>query len=41
MVKTVRSYGFLEEFLAAVREEDEALKKIIEAYEKRMNQSLK
>jgi hypothetical protein len=41
MVKTVRSYGYLEEFLAAVREEDEALKKIIEAYEKRMSQSLK
>jgi hypothetical protein len=41
MVRTVSSYGYLEEFLAAVREEDEALQKIIEAYEKRMSQSLK
>ena len=41
MVRTVKSYGYLEEFLAAVREEDDALQKIIEAYEKRMSQSLK
>jgi hypothetical protein len=37
MVRTVRSYGYLEEFLAAIKEEDEALQKIIEAYEKRMS----
>ena len=41
MVRTIRSYGYLEEFLAAIKEEDEALQKIIEAYEKRMSQSLK
>jgi hypothetical protein len=41
MLRTVRLYGYLEEFLAAVREEDNALQKIIEAYEKRMSQSLK
>ena len=33
---TVKKYGFHEEFLAAVREEDTALQKIIEAYDKRM-----
>ena len=32
----VSEYGFLEEFLTAVREEDAALQKIIEAYDKRM-----
>ena len=36
MLETVRKYGFLEEFLTAVREEDSALQKIIEAYDKRM-----
>jgi hypothetical protein len=36
-VRTIRSYGYLEEFLAAIKEEDEALQKIIEAYEKRMS----
>jgi hypothetical protein len=36
-VAKVKSYGFGEEFLAAVREEDQALQKIIEAYELRMN----
>ena len=41
IVRTVRSYGYSEEFLAAVREEDDALQKIIEAYENRMSQSLK
>jgi|SRR5919202_6364445 hypothetical protein len=40
MVKTIRSYGYLDEFVVAVKEEDEALKKIIESYEKKMNQSL-
>ena len=37
MVRTIRSYGYLEEFLAAIKEEDEALQKIIEVYEKRMS----
>ena len=37
MVRTIRSYGYLEEFLVAIKEEDEALQKIIEAYEKRMS----
>jgi hypothetical protein len=36
MLETVKKYGFLEEFLTAVREEDSALQKIIEAYDKRM-----
>ena len=34
--KTVAEYGFIEEFLTAVKEEDLALQKIIEAYDKRM-----
>ena len=34
--KTVESYGYREEFIAAVMEEDAALDKIIEAYNKRM-----
>lgn len=37
MITKVKQYGFLEEFLAAVKEEDDALQKIIEAYDKRMN----
>jgi hypothetical protein len=40
MVKIIRAYGYLEEFLVAVKEEDEALQKIIEAYEKKRSQSL-
>lgn len=36
MLETVKKYGFLDEFLMAVREEDSALQKIIEAYDKRM-----
>ena len=35
MVKIIRAYGYIEEFLVAVKEEDEALQKIIEAYEKK------
>lgn len=35
----VRKYGFYDEFLEAVREEDEALQKIIEAYDRRMASS--
>lgn len=33
----IAKYGFRDEFLVAVREEDEALQKIIEAYDNRMN----
>lgn len=36
-VQAVREAGYFDEFLAAVREEDEALQKIIEAYDKRMS----
>lgn len=35
-VKKMKKYGYLEEFLLAVREEDDALQRIIEAYNKRM-----
>ena len=35
-LKTVSDYGFLDEFTVAVKEEDSALQKIIEAYDKRM-----
>ena len=34
--KMVESYGYSEEFIAAVKEEDAALDKIIDAYNKRM-----
>ncbi len=40
MVEIIRKYGYLDEFLVAVKEEDEALQKIIEAYEKKRSQSL-
>jgi len=40
MVKIITAYGYLEEFLVAVKEEDEALQKIIEAYEKKRSPSL-
>ena len=36
MSAKVSQYGFLEEFMTAVREEDVALQRIIEAYDKRM-----
>lgn len=35
-VARVKEYGYYDEFLAAVNEEDDALLKIIEAYDKRM-----
>ena len=35
-VAQVKEYGYYDEFLAAVKEEDDALLKIIEAYDKRM-----
>jgi len=38
-VRKLKKWGFIEEFLVAVKEEDEALSKIIEAYDKRMNRS--
>jgi hypothetical protein len=38
-VRMLKKNGYFEEFLAAVKEEDEALSKIIEAYDKRMNQA--
>jgi hypothetical protein len=36
-VSKVKKYGYLAEFLDAVREEDDALQKIIEAYDRRMH----
>ena len=36
-VTKVKKYGYLDEFLAAVKEEDDALQKIIEAYDRRMS----
>ena len=36
VLKTVSDYGFIDEFTVAVKEEDSALQKIIEAYDKRM-----
>jgi hypothetical protein len=38
-VKTVKEYGFLDEFVDGVKEEEQALQKIIEAYDKRMDHS--
>ena len=35
-VSRIKEYGYLDEFLDAVKEEDDALQKLIEAYEKRM-----
>ncbi|AIF83612.1 hypothetical protein NTE_01549 [Candidatus Nitrososphaera evergladensis SR1] len=35
-VERVKKWGYYEEFLAAVKEEDDALTRIIEAYDKRM-----
>lgn len=37
--KMIESYGYREEFMAAVREEDAALDKIMEAYNKRMTKT--
>lgn len=37
--RVLKKNGYSNEFLAAVKEEDEALSKIIEAYDKRMNRS--
>jgi hypothetical protein len=38
-VGALKKTAYFEEFLAAVKEEDEALAKIIDAYDKRMNRS--
>jgi hypothetical protein len=38
-VKMLKKNGYFEEFLVAVNEEDDALVKIIEAYNQRMNMS--
>jgi hypothetical protein len=38
-VKIVNEGGFSDEFLVAVKEEEQALQKIIDAYDKRMSQS--
>ena len=38
-VKVMKKNGYFEEFLLAVKEEDDALIKIIEAYNQRMNRS--
>jgi endonuclease III-like uncharacterized protein len=37
VTRAVKRYGFFAEFAIAVKEEDDALQKIIEAYDKRMN----
>ena len=36
-IRVIKKLGYFEEFLAAAKEEDNALQKIIEAYDKRMN----
>lgn len=38
-VKALKKNGYLEDFLIAVKEEDDALLKIIEAYDRRMNRN--
>jgi len=38
-LKKIKSYGYVNDFLIAVKEEVQALQKIAETYEKRMNQS--
>jgi type IV secretory pathway VirB4 component len=38
-VKTIKEYGFIDEFIVAVKEEERAIQKIIEAYDKRMRMS--
>ena len=37
-LKKIKCYGYIDEFLVAVREEIQALQKIIDTYEKRMDQ---
>ena len=38
-VKIVKEYGFFDEFLDALKEEEQGLQKLIEAYDKRVGQS--
>jgi hypothetical protein len=38
-VKIVKEYGFFDEFLDALNEEEQGLQKLIEAYDKRVGQS--
>ena len=38
-IAKVKKYGYLDEFIAAVKEEADALQKIIEAYDRRMSSS--
>lgn len=38
-IERVKMYGYYDEFLDAVKEENDALQKIIEAYDRRMNSS--
>jgi hypothetical protein len=38
-IERIKEAGYLDEFLVAAKEEDEALQKIIEAYNIRMNKS--
>ena len=38
-VKIVKEYGFFDEFLDALKEEEQGLQKTIEAYDKRIDQS--
>lgn len=35
-IKTIKEYGFIDEFVIAVKEEEQAIQKIIEAYDKRL-----
>jgi hypothetical protein len=38
-VRKIKEYGFIDEFILAVKEEEQAIQKIIEAYDKRMRMS--
>ena len=38
-IKTVKEYGFYNEFLDATKEEEHGLQKVIEAYDERIGQS--
>ena len=38
-IKTIKEYGFIDEFVIAVKEEEQAIQKIIEAYDKRLRMS--
>ncbi|HEY7571973.1 MAG TPA: hypothetical protein VH796_11455 [Nitrososphaeraceae archaeon] len=38
-VNKIKEYGYIDEFIVAVKEEEQAIQKIIEAYDKRMRMS--